>query len=667
MIKIEGNTLTFRYDAEIMQIVPWGENAFRIRATHNSSFLPDDSVKSALTESVEAYEITKEEFEYGVKITNGKISCLVEETGKLTFYNQEGKCLLEEYERSDLLNEVGRKKKYFSSGLAIAPRSYVPVRGTNYYKITSRFIGDEHQKLFGMGQYQQENLDLNGCKLELSHRNSQASVPFVISSKGYGMLWNNPAIGEVCFGKNRIEWTAYSTTQLDYWITAGDSPAMIEEQYACVTGRVPMMPEYAMGLWQCKLRYRTSEELLSVAREYKKRELPLSVIIADYFHWPNQGDYKFDPVLWPDVKAMTKELDEMGVKLIVSVWPTVEKSSCNYKEMLENGLLVRNDSGDRQIQLGDATTIDFTNDETKRYVWKKLKENYLDQGVYDLWLDEAEPEFNDYDYMNYRCHIGPVMETGNVYPVEYIKMAYEGMKEEGRTEQIHLIRCTWAGSQKYGALLWSGDIDSSFESLREQLAAGLNAGLAGIPWWTTDIGGFYGGDVRDEKFKECLVRWFQMAVFCPVLRMHGFRKPVVPPIGDSGGARMKSGSPNEIWSYGEEIYEILKKYLFLRESLKPYIKEIMKEAHEKGTPVMRPLFYDFPKDETCWELKDEYMFGPKYLVAPILEADMTERTVYLPEGVWRRLGQEQEYEGGKVYQAEAPLEDMPVFERVNIF
>ena len=158
-----------------------------------------------------------------------------------------------------------------------------------------------------------------------------------------------------------------------------------------------------------------------------------------------------------------------------------------------------------------------------------------------------------------------------------------------------------------------------------------------------------------------------MAVFCPVLRMHGFRKPVVPPIGDRGGARMKSGSPNEIWSYGEEIYEILKKYLFLRESLKPYIKEIMKEAHEKGTPVMRPLFYDFPKDETCWELKDEYMFGPKYLVAPILEADMTERTVYLPEGVWRRLGQEQEYEGGKVYQAEAPLEDMPVFERVNIF
>lgn len=657
--------MTYRYDAETLKIEPWGRNAFRVRATQNASFLPDDSVLSGLTEKVESCGIRKEELEYGVQITNGKISCLVEETGKLTFYNQKGECLLEEYERSDLLNEVGRKKKYFSSGLAMTPRNYTPVRGTNYYKIVNRFIGDEHQKLFGMGQYQQENLDLNGCKLELSHRNSQASVPFVISSKGYGMFWNNPAIGEVCFGKNRVEWAAYSTTQLDYWITAGDCPAEIEEQYADVAGKVPMMPDYAMGLWQCKLRYRTSEELLSAAREYIKRGLPLSVIIADYFHWPNQGDYKFDPVLWPDVKAMTKELEEMGVKLVVSVWPTVEKSSENYKEMLERGLLVRNDSGDRQIQLGDATTVDFTNDETKQYVWEKLKENYLDQGVYDLWLDEAEPEFNDYDYMNYRYHIGPDMEVGNIYPVEYIKMAYEGMKKEGRTEQIHLIRCTWAGSQKYGALLWSGDIDSSFQSLREQLTAGLNVGIAGIPWWTTDIGGFYGGDVRDERFKECLVRWFQMAVFCPVLRMHGFRKPIVEPIGSTGGAVMKSGSPNEIWSYGEEVYEILKKYLLLRENLKPYIKEIMAEAHEKGTPVMRPLFYDFPKEDICWNIKDEYMFGPRYLVAPVLEEKTTKRMVYLPNGLWRRLGQEHTYEGGKEYEADAPLCDMPVFEKVR--
>ncbi|PWJ50713.1 TIM-barrel domain-containing protein [Faecalicatena contorta] len=663
MIKKEDRAFIRRYDAETLRIESWGANSLRIRATHNGEFLPVNSVLSALTEVISDTDLIIEEGEDYHKLIQGKLTCMVGANGKLTFYHSgTGKKLLEEYDRNEF-NTYYSNKKTFNSSLAIPSRSYSPIRGTSYYKIVNRFEGDEEERLFGMGQYQQSILNLNGAKLELSHRNSQASVPFLLSDKGYGMLWNNPGVGEVFFGKNRVEWIASSTRQIDYWITAGDMPAEIEEAYAKVVGKAPLMPDYGLGLWQCKLRYRTQEELMSVAREYRQRGLPLDVIVADYFHWPNQGDFRFDEVLWPDVEGMTKELEEMGTKLIVSVWPTVEKNSENYEVMKELGYLTRNDSGDRQIQLGDAATIDFTNPEARAYVWDLLKKNYLDKGVHDFWLDEAEPEFNDYDYMNYRYQAGADMEVGNIYPREYIKMAYEGMKEAGHNDQIHLIRCVWLGSQKYGALLWSGDIDSSFRALREQVYAGLNVGIAGIPWWTTDIGGFEGADIRDESFKECLVRWFQFATFCPVLRMHGFRKPVADPIGDTGGARRLSGAPNELWSYGEEVYQILKHYLKLRLEMKSYLQEVMTAAHEKGTPPMRPMFYEFPSDKRCWDLKDQYMFGPDYLVAPILEEGMRSRQVYLPAGKWRRVGSDEEYDGGKVYEVEAPLADMPVFKR----
>ena len=180
-------------------------------------------------------------------------------------------------------------------------------------------------------------------------------------------------------------------------------------------------------------------------------------------------------------------------------------------------------------------------------------------------------------------------------------MAYEGMEEAGQENIVNLLRCAWAGSQKYGALVWSGDIDSSFRSLRSQLAAGLNMGLAGIPWWTTDIGGFHGGNIYDEDFKEVLVRWFEFGAFCPVFRLHGFREPFKEPLGTTGGGKSISGAENEVWSYGDEVYGICKKYLELREKMLPYVKRLMTEAHEKGPPVMRPLFYDFPEDGKCWE------------------------------------------------------------------
>ena len=650
-----GNTLCYRYESERIVIEPWGSNSLRVRASKLAE-MPQENW--ALLVPQAECEPVIEIYPDGALIWNGKICAKINLIGKITFCNSKGDVLLEEYVRN-------RKDMYGDtcSSLELEAREFKPILGGDY-RLTMRFISAPKEKIYGMGQYQQPFLDLKGADLELAHRNSQASVPFMLSSLGYGFLWNNPAVGRVNFGKNITTWEAFSTKKLDYWITAGDTPAEIEEAYADATGKVPMMPDYAMGYWQCKLRYQTQEELLEVAREYKRRNLPISVIVVDYFHWPVQGEWKFDPTYWPDPDAMIAELKEMGIELMVSIWPTVDYRSENFEEMKAKGLLIRVESGfpiamDFQ---GNTLHYDATNPEAREYVWGKAKQNYYDKGVKVFWLDEAEPEYTVYDFENYRYHLGPNVQIGNIYPVMYAKTFFEGMTNEGQSNIINLIRCAWAGSQRYGALVWSGDIKSSFASMKDQLAAGLNMGLAGIPWWTTDIGGFFGADIRDPEFHELLVRWFQYGCFCPVMRMHGDRWPTQPQYGTTGGATCLSGAPNEVWSYTPEVLEILTEYLHLRENMRPYITEVMRQAHEKGTPVMRPVFYDFSNDSVCWDIENEYMFGPDVLVIPVTEQGCRRMRIYLPDGaVWTNAWTKEKFVGGQWIYVDTPIEQIPLF------
>jgi len=468
----------------------------------------------------------------------------------------------------------------------------------------------------------------------------------------------------VVFGKNYTEWEAKAAKQLDYWITADDSPAKILENYTEVTGRAPMIDKQLLGLWQCKLRYRTQDEVLSVARKYKELGIALDVIVIDFFHWTRQGDWKFDKEYWPDPKAMCDELHAMGTKVVVSVWPSVDKKSENFHELSERGLLIQTERGSNQTYdfQGDCLEMDLTNPEAQAYLWEKCKKNYYDYGIDLFWLDNAEPDYSAYDYDNYRYYLGTALEVSNLYPKLYVKTFYE------QTKALSLVRCGWAGSQKYASLIWSGDIPSTFESLKDQLSAGLNIGLAGIPWWTTDIGGFMTDDAADTDFHELLLRWFEFAVFTPVLRMHGDRGPHdIPPLSDKewGGGSLFTGRPNELWSYGEEAFRIMKKQLDLRLSLRPYIAGLMREASETGAPLLRTMFYEFPDDPHCWELEDQYMFGGQYLVAPILHAGQRERRVYLPAGKWKNLADGQICKGADAIVCAAPLEQIPVFERCN--
>lgn len=662
--------LIFEDNGEKIQIEPWGKNSLRVRGTRYDDFTGRNQ---ALTMSVKQTKavVTVDNSYHAGTITNGNISGHFDAYGNISFYNQNKQLLLEGWQRTRVTAmDAGvddYKLNHFNSALDLDWHEFKGISGGDF-ALRVRFESQPNERIYGMGQYQQNFLNLKNAKLELALRNSQASVPFYISNHGYGFLWNNPAVGDVSFAKNLTEWYARSTKEMDFWVTAGDSPRQIEEQYAGVTGTVPMMPDYAMGYWQCKLRYQTQDELLTVAHEFKRRHLPISVIVIDFFHWPKSGEWKFDPQYWPNPQKMINELHQMGIKLMVSIWPTVDLTSSHYQEMKDHGYLVQVERGVpiTMNYLGANGFVDFTNPKAQRYVWNIVRHNYYDQGVDLFWLDEAEPEYSIYDYDNYRYHDGSVLEVGNHYPVEYSKTFYDGMMKSQKGQVINLVRSAWAGSQRYGALVWSGDIDSSFRSLRNQLCVGLNMAIAGIPWWTTDIGGFAGGETSDPHFHELVTRWFEFATFCPVMRMHGDREPHSKPLGTTGGGKMPTGAPTEPWAYGKKVYNIMKKYLNLRYAMHDYIKQQMRAAHEKGTPVIRPLFYDFNQDQQAWQIENQYMFGPAVLVAPILYEGERARKVYLPQGCqWIDVFTAKKYQGGQTIKVAAPLDQIPLFMRAD--
>ena len=386
--------------------------------------MPED--KHALTEKVQHNAVvTIDNDGETAEIVNGRIKATINCVGIITFY-KDTELILQEY-YSYYYGSIRKEAICYKT----KSREYKGLSSEGF-KLTVRFESDADEKLFGMGQYQMPILNLKGTVLPLEQRNSQVSVPFVISSKGY------------------------------------------------------------LGLWQCKLRYRTPDEVLEVARRYKELGIHLGVIVIDFFHWPYQGDWKFDEKYWSKeaVKAMTDELHAMGTKVMVSVWPSVDKRSENYYEMEQNALISTTDVGSIQTYdyEGDCGTVDFFNPEAQEFVWNKCKKNYRDWGIDLFWLDNAEPDSTKYDFDNYRYYTGRGSKVGCEYPKKYAEAFFNGQESIGDHDAVNLCRSAWVGSQKYRTLVWTGDIQSNFESFKDQVIAGQNMGLAGIPWWTTDIG-----------------------------------------------------------------------------------------------------------------------------------------------------------------------------------
>ena len=655
--------------AELLSIVPWGPDGLRVRVTVGPRIR---DTAWALTEqpAPAGAAATVTVGDAAATVRNGKISARLTERGpggadaRLEFFRHPGTggAGAAEAEPVPILAEHDYVVGCHDPGARIfQPRTGAGEEGLCYTE--HHFTARAGERLYGMGLNATGGLDLKGCVIDLYQRHCKHVVPFVVSSEGYGLLWNNPSLGRVEFGANMTRWVSRGCRQLDYYVTAGDGYADILGNYAGVTGRAPLLPEWAAGFWQCKLRYRTQEEFLAAAREFKRRGLPLSVLVIDFRHWRHWGDWKLDPQFWPDPRAMVRELDAMGARIMISPWVMMEERSENFAEFRRLGIYVKGPGGVEAWWPGDppGTTpehpadrprgrtlqYDPTHPDAGPFLWERWRRNYVDLGIKTFWLDPCDDLSLIADYDKVRYHAGPGVEANCFYPVAHQKTVYDGLQAAGEPEVVTICRSSWAGSQRYGASPAAHDIASSFAHLREYLMAGLNLAMAGIPWGAAEIGGFVTPQEQDDEFRELVVRWYQYGVFTPIFRTHGHR------------------SNNEPWNIGGDTYRHIRAALMLRERLRPYVLAQMKVAAERGIPPMRPLFFDFPDDAGAAEVEDQFLFGPDLLVAPIVEYRARQRQVYLPVGAdWLEAGEGGgQHTGGATIDAPAPLERIPVFIR----
>lgn len=644
-ITLKKDKLIFERRDELTVIEAYGPNCIRCRSTKNSRISEENWT---LLPAKEGAEVVVTGDERKATLTNGLMSVTVDVGtpwfgGIITYYRKDQAILRTKYEGDYTCRNLHTEG--------------------DHYQVKVIFEANPGEHLYGLGQEQEDLFDRQGATCNLQHYNTKSAVPVLYSSLRYGFFWNNPAPGRCETTKNHIMWVADSAYQADFLVYAGETPAEVMKIYCDLTGYAPHFPEWAAGFWQSRLRYECQEDVLEVAREYKRRGIPLAAIVIDYFHWTEQGEWKFDPKYWPDPAAMCRELREMGIRPIVSVWPTINPASENYGKMNDSNLLVRTENGQYGTFdfYGQQTFIDVTHPGCRNFVWDKVKEHYYDLGIRDFWLDEAEPEVHPQQYGNLKFYAGNGAQTAMLYPYYYSKLFYDGLKKAGEEDVILLTRAAYPGTQKFGSLVWNGDIASTFLNLRMSVKTGLSMAMSGIPWWNSDIGGFHSGDTTSPYFRELIVRWAQFGVFSPVMRLHGVRLRTPDQTDRFPGIKERSGGANEIWSFGEENTPILEKLIRLRDRLKPYICKHMEIASKEGKPIMRPMFFDYDTDEVCYTLEDQYMFGEDILFAPITEQGQVSRQVYLPEGRWQNVNNKQIVEGRQWLTCEAPIDTFIAF------
>ena len=670
----DDDAILCRFGGETLRVEPWGPHANRVRARPGLEVaLPHVDALLPTTTSSPLIDVGDE----AASLTNG---CIRTELKIAHRYGADVKReVVVRHVRADTGAELLAETRTHFAGPKT--RNFKALASASW-RLEVQFRAYEDEHLHGLGQPQHGRIDLKGVSTTLLQQNAHAVIPFVVSSRGYGFLWNNPATGRAEFATNVTRWTAEATGGLDYWIVAGDTPAEIVRAYVSATGKSPQIPDWALGFWQCKLRYRTQDELLEVARAYKRRGLPLACIVIDFFHWTRQGEWKFDPDDWPDPAGLVSELRAMGIETMVSVWPTVSASSENYAAMLEAGHLLTTERGvpvvipfpDKDpFGPGFFTYYDAFNEAARDRHWEIVKRNYVDLGFDHFWLDACEPEMRPAHPEHVRTALGNGAEMLCAYPLLHEGRYREGLSAEGR-DGVLLCRSAWAGSQRHGVILWSGDVWSDWDWFRAQIPAGLHAGLSGMGWWASDIGGFYDGHGESPAFRELLVRWFEFGVFSPICRLHGFRVPEgVPPPGpgepvsygqDTFKIFTDTGGPNEVWSYGAEVEAVLTGLLGVREALRPYLQGAFAHYAETGDPVMAPLFYHFPDQPELHGEGRAYMLGRALLVAPVLEPGADRLAVTLPRGPrWHHVWSGDVFEGVTRAEVACPFGECPVFAR----
>jgi alpha-D-xyloside xylohydrolase len=512
--------------------------------------------------------------------------------------------------------------------------------------VMQHFNWQPGEALFGLGQHRHGQLNLRGLKIELMQENIEVAVPFLLSTNGYGLLWDN--YSRTVFNDSADSSFLWSDIgdKIQYFFIKGKTFDNIIALNRELTGEAPMYPRWALGYMQSRNRYRSEAELMGVVKKQRELKIPMDVIILDYYHWGNHGfgSFVFDEKDFPEPEKMIKTLHEKyNCKLLVSAWPSFTPKTKNWELLNGKGYLLN------VMASFNSQVYDAYNPAAGELYFNLIREGYLDKGVDGWWFDATEPENREALYKS-KCHLGIAAKYLNIYSYFDVKNVYENQVKESDKRVFILTRSGFSGQQKFGTTVWSGDIETNFDELKKQIPAGLNFCMAGLPYWTTDIGGYKGGNPADPAYQEVFTRWFQYGAFCPVFRAHGRRYP-----GDRTG-------PNEMWSFGAEKQKILTDYINLRYRLLPYIYSISAQVTSDGFTIMRGLPFDFMNDPKVYNITDQFMFGHSFLVCPVTEAGTTSRPVYLPKGCrWFDFRTGKEFDGGQEIVAAAPLETMPLF------
>lgn len=543
-----------------------------------------------------------------------------------------------------------------------------------FFQVGATFTSPADEHYYGLGQNQEGFLDHRGHTVDCWQNYTATGgpsvcVPFLITNKGYGLIWDNPSRTTIEPGFNeRTKWTSEVGDRVSFFVIAGNSTDEIYAGYRQLTGAAPLLPKSAYGYIQCKQRYRTQAEVMAVAKGYRDRHLPLDVIVVDWFYYTKMGQMDMDPALWPDPLAMNNELHKMGIQTMISVWPRFAPGSRFYDTVVKNDWFEHLADGTPTNGLPydrAGSDIDTTNPDAAKWYWATIRDNILSRGFNFLWADETEP---DLPPQGSYFHIGPGTRYYNTYPLFHTAALYDGFRRDTPNRALILSRDAYLGSQRNGVIVWSSDIYPTWDTLKRQIPTGLDFTASGIANWSTDTGGWQylpaehhpahtplldPSDARDnvggyDDYPELYTRWFEYASFLPIFRSHGSR------------------NSNEVWSYGHQAEPILEKYLKLRYQLMPYIYSLSYQTYKSGAPSMRALFMDFPNDPQVTDLRDEYMFGPAFLVAPITEQGATSRKVYLPEGAdWYNYWTNERVKGGQAITVQAPIDTLPLFVRVG--
>ncbi len=538
-----------------------------------------------------------------------------------------------------------------------ASRKLTPekVNGEETYRAESMVsIYGSHEALYGLGQHQAGVWNYRGESVDISQENSNISVPLMLSSKGYGIFWNNTSRSRF---NNRFANILYISSEVadvvDYYFLYGPDFDKIIASYRDLTGQAPMFGKWAYGFWQCKNRYKSQDEILGVARKYRDLHIPVDNIVQDWFWWNRKGEFVFNKN-YPDPKSMIDQLHRENFHLMISIWPFFEPGSANYDYMQSKGWFVDKFKYAKPPYHTDAMAVyDATSPEARKFYWDEVNKGLFSIGLDAWWMDTTEPETEgqeDNILLNHKLAAGSGNRYVNAFPLLDTQAVYQGQRSASDRKRVFILsRSAFAGSQRNGVTAWSGDINSDWFSFRRQVPAGLNFALSGIPYWTTDVGGFVFGSPADPAFRELFVRWFQYATFNPILRVHGTRNP----------------DENELWSYGPDAQTILVKFDRLRYRMLPYIYSLAwKTTSESYTP-MRPLAMDFRTDVRAQNTGDEFMYGPAFLVSPVTEPAATTRQLYLPSALWYDFWTGVIAKGPGPITASAPLDKLPLYVRAG--